>query len=277
MLHITDERIDRHVTAQDAQQAMLAAFQSFGRGAAAMQERIRTEAGGVKLSTLGAVIPEQEVAGAKGIRRSQDSSHLSSCCFQRLTAARWLRSMRARSRGCARRPARCWPRSGWPGLRAPRSRCSAPARRALQHARNCPPRCRCAALVVDPYADAGLPDRLAAQWRHPRVTPAGRAASPRADIIVTASRSTTLAVLGRADPAGHLYRRHRLQPAPHPRTRRHRPGPRRHRGGGVAPAVAARGGRPGCWPTRRCCPTARSWNWPMSCWASQCAVMPTTS
>ena len=65
MLHITDERIDRHVTAQDAQQAMLAAFQSFGRGAAAMQERIRTEAGGVKLSTLGAVIPEQEVAGAK--------------------------------------------------------------------------------------------------------------------------------------------------------------------------------------------------------------------
>jgi ornithine cyclodeaminase len=65
MLHITDTLIDRHVTAADAQAAMLDAFRSFGRGQAAMQERIRTEAGGVKLSTLGAVIPDQQVAGAK--------------------------------------------------------------------------------------------------------------------------------------------------------------------------------------------------------------------
>ena len=65
MLHVTDAMIDRHVTAADAQAAMLEAFRSFGRGDAAMQERIRTEAGGVKLSTLGAVIPDQHVAGAK--------------------------------------------------------------------------------------------------------------------------------------------------------------------------------------------------------------------
>jgi len=31
MLHVTDAMIDRHVTAADAQAAMLEAFQSFGR------------------------------------------------------------------------------------------------------------------------------------------------------------------------------------------------------------------------------------------------------
>lgn len=49
----------------EAQQVLLEAYRSFGSGSGAMQERIRTEAGGVKLSTLGAVIPEQGVVGAK--------------------------------------------------------------------------------------------------------------------------------------------------------------------------------------------------------------------
>ena len=57
--------IDALVKPEDAQRVLEEAFRSFGHGNAAMQERIRTEAGGVKLSTLGAVIPEQEVAGAK--------------------------------------------------------------------------------------------------------------------------------------------------------------------------------------------------------------------
>ncbi|MCP2899122.1 hypothetical protein NK904_23810, partial [Salmonella enterica subsp. enterica serovar Typhimurium] len=65
MQHITDEMVDRHVAPEDVQRIMLEAFRSFGQGNAAMQQRIRTEAGGVKLSTLGAVIPEQGVAGAK--------------------------------------------------------------------------------------------------------------------------------------------------------------------------------------------------------------------
>ncbi len=65
MQHITDDMIDAAVSPQDAQQVLLDAFRSFGHGQAAMQERIRTEAQGVKLSTLGAVIPEQRVAGAK--------------------------------------------------------------------------------------------------------------------------------------------------------------------------------------------------------------------
>lgn len=65
MQHITDQMIDTAVSPQDAKQVLLDAFRSFGHGDAAMQERIRTEAKGVKLSTLGAVIPDQKVAGAK--------------------------------------------------------------------------------------------------------------------------------------------------------------------------------------------------------------------
>lgn len=65
MQHITDDMIDAAVSPLEAQQVLLEAFRSFGHGQAAMQERIRTEAEGVKLSTLGAVIPEQKVAGAK--------------------------------------------------------------------------------------------------------------------------------------------------------------------------------------------------------------------
>ena len=65
MQHITDSRVDALVSPADAQQALREAFGQFGTGAAAMQERVRTEAGGVKLSTLGAVIPGQGVAGAK--------------------------------------------------------------------------------------------------------------------------------------------------------------------------------------------------------------------
>jgi ornithine cyclodeaminase len=65
MLHITDEMVSDAVGIAEAQATLLEAFRSFGLGDAAMQERIRTEAGGVKLSTLGAVIPDQRVAGAK--------------------------------------------------------------------------------------------------------------------------------------------------------------------------------------------------------------------
>ncbi len=65
MLHITDAMVAEAVGIAETQQVLLEAFRSFGSGNAAMQERIRTEAGGVKLSTLGAVIPEQGVVGAK--------------------------------------------------------------------------------------------------------------------------------------------------------------------------------------------------------------------
>jgi len=65
MFHITDDLVDQHVSSDDAQRVLQEAFESFGRNEAAMQARIRTEAAGVKLSTLGAVIPGQAIAGAK--------------------------------------------------------------------------------------------------------------------------------------------------------------------------------------------------------------------
>src|SRR3569832_872428 len=65
MTHITDAMIDAAVSAQDAQRVLLDSFRSFARGQGAMQERIRTEAGGTKISTMAAVMPEQGFAGPK--------------------------------------------------------------------------------------------------------------------------------------------------------------------------------------------------------------------
>ena len=65
MRHITDAMVDAAVTADEARPILEEAFVAFGKQEAAMQARIRTDAGGVKLSTLGAVIPGQQVTGAK--------------------------------------------------------------------------------------------------------------------------------------------------------------------------------------------------------------------
>lgn len=65
MLHITDAMVDTLVSADEALSCMRTAFEALGRGEAAMQARERTDAGGVKLSTLGAVIPSLGVTGAK--------------------------------------------------------------------------------------------------------------------------------------------------------------------------------------------------------------------
>lgn len=65
MLHITDEQVNEHVLAADAQRVLKEAFASFGRHHSAVQERVRTQAGEIKLSTLGGVLPEQGVVGTK--------------------------------------------------------------------------------------------------------------------------------------------------------------------------------------------------------------------
>lgn len=65
MRHVTDAMVDAVLTPDGVQQALADAYRSLGEGKAALQPRIRTEAGGVKLSTLGAVLPRQGVAGAK--------------------------------------------------------------------------------------------------------------------------------------------------------------------------------------------------------------------
>ncbi|MBC8732887.1 ornithine cyclodeaminase family protein [Paraburkholderia sp. UCT2] len=65
MIHLTDARIDELITIDDAIPALEQGFRELSSGAAAVQRRVRTEAGGVKLSTLGAVLPGLGVAGAK--------------------------------------------------------------------------------------------------------------------------------------------------------------------------------------------------------------------
>jgi ornithine cyclodeaminase len=65
MQHVTDAMIDALVDPAAAWDELRSAFRSFDAGEAAMQPRVRTEASGVKLSTLGAVIPGSNAVGAK--------------------------------------------------------------------------------------------------------------------------------------------------------------------------------------------------------------------
>jgi len=65
MRHVADATVDALVSPAEAEAAMADAFGRLAAGDAAMQARVRTEAGGVKLSTLGAVIPRQDAVGAK--------------------------------------------------------------------------------------------------------------------------------------------------------------------------------------------------------------------
>ena len=65
MIHLADEQIDRALEGADVVDVLGRAFAAFSRGEAAMQERIRTEAGPVKLSTMGGVWPAEGFAGAK--------------------------------------------------------------------------------------------------------------------------------------------------------------------------------------------------------------------
>lgn len=65
MLHITDEMVSAAVRPEQAQRVLREAFLEFGSGKATVQQRVRTQCAGIKLSTLGAVMPERGVAGAK--------------------------------------------------------------------------------------------------------------------------------------------------------------------------------------------------------------------
>jgi ornithine cyclodeaminase len=68
MLHLTDEAVEETlhgVGLSEIEDVLRDAFVGLAAGNAAQQSRIRTDAGGIKLSTLGAVVPGQGVAGAK--------------------------------------------------------------------------------------------------------------------------------------------------------------------------------------------------------------------
>ena len=65
MIHLSDAAVDAALAGVDLCATLRAAFVDFARGRAAMQPRVRTDCAGVRLSTLGAVWPAREVAGAK--------------------------------------------------------------------------------------------------------------------------------------------------------------------------------------------------------------------
>jgi len=192
MLHITDEMVDSHVTAEQAQRVMQQAFESFGRGKAAMQERIRTDAEGIKLSTLGAVIPEQGVAGAKVyttiagqfsfvilLFSTQDGRPLASLDAGAITRLRTAACSVVAARHLARPDSRVLALfgAGTQGMAHARQLSSALGLESI--------------LVCDPYAHAGLADELSTQCGIPVRCASPEEAVGQADIVVTTSRSTT--------------------------------------------------------------------------------------
>lgn len=192
MQHITDDMIDAAVSPQDAQQVLLDAFRSFGNGQAAMQERIRTEALGVKLSTLGAVIPEQKVAGAKVyttikgqftfvivLFSTEDGSALASFDAGAITRLRTAACSLIAARHLARPGSRQMALFG-AGVQGRAHAIQMAQAFDLEEIRVC-----------DPYALPGLTDELQRLCGIPvRLCDASETLTG-ADIVVTASRSTT--------------------------------------------------------------------------------------
>ncbi|MBW8468543.1 MAG: ornithine cyclodeaminase family protein [Thiobacillus sp.] len=192
MQHITDDMIDAAVSPQDAQQVLLDAFRSFGHGQAAMQERIRTEAQGVKLSTLGAVIPEQKVAGAKVyttiqgqftfvivLFSTEDGRALASFDAGAITRLRTAACSLIAARHLARPGARQMALFG-AGVQGRAHAIQMAQAFDLEEIRVC-----------DPYALPGLAADLQSQCGTPvRLCEAAETVAG-ADIVVTASRSTT--------------------------------------------------------------------------------------
>jgi len=157
-----------------------------------MQERIRTEAGGVKLSTLGAVIPQQGVAGAKVyttiqgqfnfvilLFSTEDGRPLASFDAGAITRLRTAACSVIAARHLARPDARVMALFG-AGVQG-RAHAAAMARAFdLSEVR-----------VSDPYAGDGLADELAQACGVPVRRCEGAEAVAGADIVVTASRSAT--------------------------------------------------------------------------------------
>ncbi|SAI50494.1 ornithine cyclodeaminase [Bordetella ansorpii] len=191
MLHLDDTRIDQLLDARDAQDVLAHAFLALHAGRAAMQARVRTEAGGVKLSTLGAVIPDQDVAGAKVyttlagrfsfvilLFRASDGQPLATCDAGSLTRLRTAACSVLAARALARPQSRVLAvlGAGTQGLEHTRQLSQAfPIERIMLH---------------DPYASADLAQRLAAQTGLRVQMAQAEMAVAQADIVVTASRST---------------------------------------------------------------------------------------
>jgi len=192
MLHITDAMIDAVLGPADARQALLEALASFGAGRGAMQERVRTEAGGVKISTMGAVLPDQGFAGAKVyttikgqfdfvilLFSAESGRPLASLEANAITRLRTAASSVIAARHLARPDARRLAVFG-AGVQG--------RAHALQFAQAFPLQ---EIRLVDPYAAPDTAAQVEAACGV-RVRMADAAAAvDNADIVVTASRSTT--------------------------------------------------------------------------------------
>lgn len=191
MLHITDDMIERLVTPADAERAMKDAYVSFAHGRAAMQERIRTEAGGVKLSTLGAVIPDLGVTGAKVYTTISGQFRFVILIFS-TDDGRPLASLdagvitRLRTAACSVLAARSMANPG-----AKTMALFGAGVQGVAHAQEFAQAFGLERILVnDPYAPADLAARLTASCGVPVEMSTPEDAVRDADIVVTASRST---------------------------------------------------------------------------------------
>lgn len=192
LLHMSDDMVEAVVSAADAREVLADAFRRFGQDEAAMQARIRSEAGGIKLSTLGAVIPGQEVVGAKVYTTIKGQFSFVILLFSSVDGHALATFdagtiTRLRTAGCsviaAQRLAR--PESSTLAIygSGPLGRAHAmqlaevfPLRQVLLVSRSDDP-----ALAAELEAACGIPTRLASASE----------AAAEADILVTASRSPT--------------------------------------------------------------------------------------
>ena len=203
MRHISDALVDELITPALAQEILLRAFRSFGEGRATMQERIRTESGGVKLSTLGAVLPELGFAGAKvyttiagqfsfvillfGARDGRPLASLDAAAITRLrTAATSVIASRYLARPGARRLALFGA-----GVQGRAHAAQMAQAYPLEEIRVC-----------DPYADAALFTRMELECGVAVRPCAAEQALDGSDIVVTASRSRAPLFSGDLLPPG---------------------------------------------------------------------------
>ncbi|MEK9801971.1 MAG: ornithine cyclodeaminase family protein [Curvibacter sp.] len=192
MLHISDHQVDASVRFDDAVSVLHQAFKDFGEQKAAMQERIRTEAAGVKLSTLGAVIPGQGVTGAKVYTTIAGQFTFVILLFstetgQPLATFDAAAITRLRTAACSVIAARYLARRQ-PAVMALLGAGVQGQYHALQMSRIYGLK---EIRIFDPYLPAGVEQKLAEQTGAKIILCAAEQAIEGAELIVTASRSTT--------------------------------------------------------------------------------------
>lgn len=192
MQHLTDDMIAHAVTAEQAQAILRDAYTQFHHGRAAVQQRERTQSADVKLSTLGAVIPDLGVVGAKVYTTIQghfgfvvllfsieDGRPLATLDAGALTRIRTAACSVLAARACLRATPETMGLFGL-GVQG--------TEHAIQMAQAFPLK---QLLVSDPYADDAAIERLSDHIRLPVTRTAPADIAQAADILVTASRAKT--------------------------------------------------------------------------------------